>query len=347
MEHNKIKIGVTQGDINSTSYEIMLKAFLEPMYAEKCTPIIYGSPKISAYYRKALNINNSSFNTIQNIGEAQDRKVNLLNVLDDNAKVDLGKATQMSAEASVTSLESAVTDLASGKLSAVVLNPINTKMTASLNVADQFSFVRKKLEASNTMTMLVNGTVRVALLSDNSPMRDISKHLTVDNIVAKLRIVSNALKSDFGIDKPKIAVLGYNPNCMNAVNQEREESEVLIPAIEKANAENILAMGPYDADIFFGTSLFQKFDAVLALHYSQGMVPFRALSYDDGISYMIGMPQLCVAPVSEVDYDQAGTDQAQPSAFQGAMCFACNVLDNRALHRQLTSNPLQKHNIAD
>lgn len=347
MEHNKIRIGVTQGDINGTSYEIMLKAFQELRITELCTPIVYGSPKIAGYYRKALNINSFNFNSIQTADEAQDRKANLLNVLDDNAKVELGKATPMSGEAAVASLTAAVADLANGKISSLVLNPINTKLTSELNVSNQFDFIKSKLGVSNAVTMLVNDTMRVALLSDSTPMRDISKHLTVDNIVAKLRIVSNALKSDFAIDKPKIAVLGYNPNCMDAAVLEREEKDVLLPAIEKANAENIMAMGPYDADVLFGTSLFQKFDAVLALYYSQGMVPFRALSYDDGVSYMIGMPQLCVAPFQTVGYEEACLDQAQPNAFQNAMYLASDVLANRERYKSLTSNPLQKHNIAD
>lgn len=347
MEHSKIKIGITQGDINGTSYEIMLKAFQEQLFTDMCTPIIYGSPKISAYYRKALNIANYSFNSVQTASEAQDRKANLLNVLDDNAKVELGKGTQMSAEASVASLDKAVSDMAEGKTSAIVLNPINTSLTAELNVTSQFDFIKKKLGVNNAVTMLVNDTVKIALLSDSVPMRDISKYLSVENIVAKLRVVAEALKSDFGIDKPKIAILGYNPDCTNAKKLEREESEILMPAIAKANSEGIMAMGPYDADMMFGTSMFKNFDAVLALYYSQGMVPFRALSYDDGVSYMLGIQQVCVAPVCEVDYDQAGADLAQPNAFQKALCLACDILENRAQYSNLISNQLQKHNITD
>lgn len=347
MERNKIKVGITQGDINGTSYEIMLKTFQEQRFNEICTPVIYGSPKIAAYYRKALNINNFSFNSVSSADEAADHKANLVNVLDDNAKVELGKCTTMSGEASVASLEAAANDFAAGKLSALVLNPINTSLTADLNVADQFDFIKRKLQVDNTVTMLVNNTLRVALLSGASPMRDISKHLTIDNIVAKLRIINDALKTDFAIDKPKIAVLGFNPNCMGAATLEREEKDIIVPAIERANSENVLAMGPYNADLVFGTDLFRQFDAVLAIYYEQGMVPFRTLSYDDGVSYLIGMQNLCVAPFQSIGYEDAGLDKARPNALQSAIYLACDVLANRAQYKQLTSNPLKKHNISD
>lgn len=347
MDNSKIKIGITQGDINGTSYEVMLKTFLEQRFNEICTPIIYGSPKIAAYYRKALNINNFGFNQVTSADDASERKTNLVNVLDDSAKVELGRGTTMSGEAAVASLKAAVADLSAGKTSALVLNPVNIRITAELGIASQFDFVKQSLNAGSVMAMLVNDTLRVALLSDKSPMRDISKHITIDNIVAKLHILSDALKTDFAVDKPKIAVLGFNPGCVDAVSLEREENDIIVPAIAKANDEDVLAMGPYSADVVFGTDLFRQFDAVLAIYYEQGMVPFRALSYDDGVSYMIGMPQMCVAPFQTLGYDDAGLDKAEPAAFQKAIYLVCDVLANREQYKQLTSNPLKKHNITD
>lgn len=347
MENSKIKIGITQGDINGTSYEIMLKTFQEQRFNEIVTPVIYGSAKIAGYYRKALNIINFNFNQVTSADDASAHKSNLVNVLDDNAKVELGRGTTMSGEAAVASLSAAVADLSAGKTSALVLNPINTRITAELGVANQFDYLKQNLNASSVMTMLVNDSLRVALLSDAAPMRDISKHINTDNIVAKLHILSDTLKTDFGIDKPKIAVLGFNPNCTDAVSPEREEKEAIVPAIEKANAEDILAMGPYSADMVFGTDLFRQFDAVLAIYYEQGLVPFRTLSYDDGVSYLIGLPQLCVAPFQSLGYDDAGLDKAQPNAFQKAIYLICDIMANRCQYKQLTSNPLKKHNISD
>ncbi|MBR3567852.1 MAG: 4-hydroxythreonine-4-phosphate dehydrogenase PdxA [Salinivirgaceae bacterium] len=346
MEH-KIKIGITQGDINGTSYEIMLKTFQEQRFNEICTPIVYGSPKIAGYYRKTLNINNFNFNQVTSADDAQDRRTNLVNVLDDTAKVELGHGTTMSGEAAVASLKAAVADFSAGKTSALILNPINTRMTAELGVSNQFDFVKQSLNPGSVMTLLVNDTLRVALLSDKSPMRDISKHITIDNIVSKLHILSDALKTDFAIDKPKIAVLGFNPGCMDSDSLEREESDIIVPAIAKANEENVLAMGPYSADVIFGTDLFRQFDAVLSIYYEQGLVPFRALSYDDGVSYLLGMPQLCVAPFQTLGYDDAGLDKAEPTAFQKAIYLACDVLANREQYKDLTANPLKKHNITD
>lgn len=344
---NKIKIGVTHGDINGTSYEIMLKTFLEARFEEICTPVVYGSPKVAGYYRKALNISNFNFNQIQNASDAQAHKANLINILGDEVKVELGKESQISSDAAIVSIDEGVKDIANGDIDALILNPINTKIAPEINSANQFDYVKQKLNAGKTVTLLVNDTLRVALLADATPMRDISKHITVENVVSKLHIVSDALKSDFGIDKPKIAVLGYNPNCTTSTNPEREEKEILLPAIETANNEGVLAMGPYEADQIFGTSLFKEFDAVLAIYYEQGIVPFRALSYDDGVSYMLGIPQLCVAPFQPVGYEIAGQDIAMPNAFQKAIYLACDIINNRIQYKNLTSNVLKKHSISD
>ena len=229
MEHHKIKIGITQGDGNGTSYEVMLKSFLEQHIQEICTPVVYGSPKIAAYYRKALNINNFSFNPADNADNVQTGKASLINVLDDTAKVELGSATQASGEAAAVSLERAVADLSAGKLEALVLNPLPAISCKTLQVSSQFDYIKQKLGASNTMTMLVNGAMRVALLTDARPMRNIAKSITVDNIVGKLHLLADSLKSDFAIDNPRIAVLGYNPNCTDAENQEFEEKRLFRP----------------------------------------------------------------------------------------------------------------------
>lgn len=347
MERDKIMIGITHGDINGTSYEVMMKAFQETRFSEMCTPVIYGSPKIAGYYRKVLNINNSAFNSIQNIDDAQDRKVNLLNVLDDNAKVELGKPTQMGGEAAMASLTAAIEDLKNGDNDAVVLNPINVKTTSEYGVNSQFNYIKNQLDAPHAVTMLLNSNMRIALLSDSMPMNKVVEHITIDNLVEKLRIVSDCLVSDFGIEKPKIAVLGYNPNCSGVLPRDSEEQTVIIPAIEQANNEGIVAMGPYDADVVFGTDLFKKFDAILAMYYTQGVVPFKAISYDAGMSYLIGVQQICVAPFQSVGYDIAGLDQAQPNAFQNAIYTICDIYNRRQQYQELIANQLQKQVITE
>jgi len=347
MDQNNIKIGISQGDCNGTSYEIMLKTFQEPHFQNSYTTVLYGSPKIAAYYRKMLNINNFSFNAADNADTIQNGKANLINVLDDSAKVEEGGGTQASAEAAAVSLQKAVSDLASGKTKALVLNPLPKAALSYLKASSQFDYIKQQLGATNTMTMLVNDTLRVALLTDARPMRDIAKSITTDNIVAKLRLLNDSLKADFTIDKPRIAVLGYNPNCTQTDSLEREEKEVIIPAIEQANNEGVFAVGPFDSDEMFGTRLFTKFDAVLAIYYNQGVVPFRALSYDDGISYMIGMPQMCIAPFQPLGYEQVGAGTAQPGAFQKAIYFVSDVNANRMQYKELISNPLKTNQLSD
>ncbi len=345
MEQNII--GISQGDCNGTSYEIMLKTFQESRFQNGYTTILYGSPKIAAYYRKTLNINNFSFNPADNADAIQIGKANLINVLDDSAKVELGSVTQASAEAAAVSLQSAVNDLSNNRIDALVLNPLPQAALSVLQVANQFDYVKQQLEVSNTMTLLVNDSLRVALLTDARPMRNIAKSLSVDNIVNKLHLLNNSLKADFAIDKPRIAVLGYNPNCANAENREHEESDVIIPAVGQANNEGVLALGPFDAEEVFGTDLFKKFDAILAIYYTQGVAPFRALSYDDGVSYLLGVRQMCVEPLQSLGYQQAGADVAKPIAFQKAMYLISEVNRNRIQYEGLISNQLKTNQLTE
>ncbi len=345
MEHN-IKIGVTQGDINGTSYEVILKTFQEQHFSDICTPVVYGSPKVSGYYRKALNINTFNFFAANSAAEAQHRKPNMVNVLDDNAKVEIGKSTQLSVEAAMISLNAAITDLSVNNIDAMVLSPVDVANTPDLPMGSQFAYVKQKLGLGSTLTLLVNESVKIALLTDACPLRDAIKSVSIDNIVERLTMLSDALKSDFGIDKPRIAVLGLNPNCAIA-NPDSVEQSVIKPAVEQACAKDVLAVGPIDADEVFGTSLYTKFDAVLAMYYQQGAVPFRTLDYGNGVSYMIGMSQMCVAPFQSVGFDEVCLDKVSTSAFQCALYLICDVMAQRRQYSELKSNVLQSHTLDD
>lgn len=347
MNPNKLKVGITQGDINSTTYEIMTKTFQESLITDTYIPVIYGSPKVAAYYRKALNITTFSFNTVASASEMQDHKSNIVNVLDDDVKVELGKSTQVAGESALISIEKACADIEAGITNALIVNPINIKNTAEFNLTDQFDFVKKRTNTSNSITIWVNDALKVCSLTGSMSLLDAAKKVTASNILTTLRTLNQSLITDFGIDKPKIAVLGLNPNLSNATELTREEKNEIAPAIESANNENILAMGPYDAETVFGTDLFTKFDAVLAMYYDQGMVPFRALSYDDGVSYMAGASFICVEPMQEVDYENAGLDKANPCAFQKALQLVCKIGRCRNMHAELTANVLKTHTISE
>jgi 4-hydroxythreonine-4-phosphate dehydrogenase len=349
MEHHKIRIGITQGDINGTSYEIMLKTFQESKILEICTPIIYGSPKVAAYHRKALNISNFSFNSISSTNEAQEKRANLINVLDDNIRVELGKSTPMAGEAAIISLEKAVDDLKNGLIDALVTNPLNHENTntEALNFHGHTDYLRQKFNIHDTLTFMTNDLIKVGVLTGHVPMVEVEKFITIDNIIKKLRIINKSLVTDFGIRKPKIAVLGFNPHAGNAGVIGKEELEVIIPSIEKANNEGIFAMGPYASEQLFSTNMFKNFDAVLAMYHDQGVTPYRLLCYETGVNYTAGLTAIRTTPDQGVEYEIAGLDQASPNAFRNAIYLACDIFNNRIMHKTLSANPLPKYEVTD
>jgi 4-hydroxythreonine-4-phosphate dehydrogenase len=349
MEHHKIRIGITQGDINGTSYEIMLKTFQESKILELCTPVIYGSPKVAAYHRKALNIVNFSFNSITNASEAQDKRVNLINVLDDNIRVELGKCTPMAGEAAIISLERAVEDLKNGLIDALVTNPLNAENTAvdPVNFKGHTQYLREKFNIHDTLTFMTNEMVKIGVLTGHVAMNEVIRFITVDNIMKKLRIINHSLINDFAIRKPKIAVLGLNPHAGSFGHVGKEELEIIIPAIEKANNEGIFALGPYAAEELFSTNMFKNFDAVLAMYHDQGVTPFKLLCYEKGVNYTAGLSVIRTTPDQDVEYAIAGMDQAMPNAFRNAIYLACDIYNNRIMHKELTANPLPKYEVTD
>lgn len=349
MEQKKIKIGITQGDINGTSYEIMIKTFQESRMLEICTPVIYGSPKVAAYHRKALNIANFSFNSVTSASDAQERKANLINVLDDNIRVELGKCTPMAGEAAIISLEKAVDDLKNGLIDALITNPVSHENTGiePLNFKGHTHYLRQKFNVSDTLTFMINDMIKVGVLAGHVALSETPKLITSENIMKKLRIMNKSLVSDFGIRKPKIAVLGLNPHAGDNGQIGLEEQNIIIPTIEKANTEGIFAMGPYAAESFFGTSLFKNFDAVLAMYHDQGVTPFKVLCYETGVNYTAGLSTIRTTPDQEVEYEIAGLDQASPNAFRNAIYLACDIFENRIMHKQLMANPLPKYEVTD
>lgn len=338
----KIKLGITQGDINGVSYEIFLKTFQDNRILEFCTPIIYGSPKVAAYYRKALDIQNFNFNTIANADEAVDKKANLINCLDDNVRVELGKASELGAEVAFVSLEQASNDLKNQKIDALITNPLNVNMLRSIK--PEFSgnkdYLSKKFEVSENLLFYVSEKMRIGVVAEDIPFAEITSHITQENIIKKLKALNYSLQQDFKIQKPKIAVLSLNPNIeKNKVS--KEEQEIILPAINKAkNEENILAIGTVSADVFFSSEDIDKFDAVLAMYYDQGISPFKAINFG-GINYFAGFPNVIIEPDYDLGYSIAGMGKASEDSFRETIYMAREIFNNRILHKNLTINPLK------
>ncbi len=349
MSDKKVVVGITHGDINGISYEVIIKTFRDSRIFDFCTPVIYGSPKVAAYHRKALNIDNFSFTTVQSADELSIKKANIINCLDDNIRVELGKSTSMAGESAIISLENAVNDLADGKIDVLVTSPLSHRNTKNdtLNFKGHTQYLMEKFNTQDTLILMTSELMRVGVVSGHVPLSEVSKYVTEENILKKLRILNKALTEDFAIRKPKIAVLGLNPHAGDGGVIGKEESEIIMPAIDKANKEDILALGPFSADSFFGSENFTKFDAILSMYHDQGIAPFKALNFDTGVNYTAGLPIIRTTPNHGTAYEIAGLDKASPNSFREAVYMACNIYKNRKQYAKLNENLLPSYDVAD
>ena len=347
MEKKTILAGISHGDINGIGYEVIIKALSDPAINDICTPIVYGSPKVAAYHRKALNINNFSFNNIRSADEAHAKKSNMINCLDDNTRVELGKSTPQGGEAALISLERAVADLKDGKIDVLITAPIDKHNVQS----DKFQFrghteyLKSKAGTEDVLMFMIGESMRIGFVTGHVPLSKVSEMITREVIVRKIKLMNNSLITDFAIRKPKIAVLGLNPHAGDNSLLGTEEAEVIIPAIQQAQKEGILAYGPYPADGFFGAGMFTKFDGILSMYHDQGLSPFKALSFDTGVNFTAGLPFVRTSPVHGTAFAIAGKGEASESSFRQAIYVACDIFRNRQMHADLTKNPLKHQDV--
>ena len=302
MEH-KIKVGITQGDINGVGYEVILKTLSDPHILEICTPVVYGSAKVAAYHRKALDIPAVNFNIVADASMADDNKINLITCVDDEVKVEIGKATAVGGEAAYAALERAAADVEAGTIDVLVTAPINKHAIHS----DKFDFpghteyLEKRLgRGRKSLMILLNEVMRVALVTTHLPISQVPGAITKEAILEKLRIFEQSLKQDFCVVKPRIAVLSLNPHAGDDGLLGSEENDIIKPAIQEAIGKGMLCFGPYPADGFFGTGHFKQFDGVLAMYHDQGLAPFKALAMEDGVNFTAGLPVVRTSPDHEI-----------------------------------------------
>lgn len=343
MEGNTIKIGITHGDINGIGYEVILKMLDDNRILELCTPIIYGSVKIAAFYRKALGMQQQQLHQINNVAEARDGAVNIINVVGEECKVEPGQSTKEAGAAAFAALEKAVQDVSAGALDAIVTAPINKDNIQS----DLFTFPghTEYLEASvggKALMVLFNRDIRVALVTTHLPISKIAENITAERIVEKLKIFSDSLRSDFAIVHPRIAVLALNPHAGENGLLGSEEQDVIIPAITAAKEQGVECYGPYAADGFFGSGLFKHFDGILAMYHDQGLAPFKTMAMDSGVNFTAGLPIVRTSPDHGTGYDIAGEGKASEQSMREALYAAIDIARNRERYKEMTANPLRR-----
>jgi 4-hydroxythreonine-4-phosphate dehydrogenase len=347
MEKKPIIVGISQGDINGIGYEVIIKALSDPLINDICIPIVYGSPKVAAYHRKALNINNFSFNNIRSAEEAHSKKANMINCLDDNTRVELGKSTSQGGEAALISLEKAVEDLKNGKINVLITAPIDKQNVQSENFhfKGHTEYLKSKAGSEEVLMFMISESMRIGVATGHVPISKVPELITVASLMSKIRLMNQSLIFDFGIRKPSIAILGLNPHAGDNSLLGTEEAEIISPAIQKAQKEGILAFGPYPADGFFGAGSFTKFDGILAMYHDQGMTPFKALSFDSGVNFTAGLSFVRTSPVHGTAFAIAGKGEASENSFRQAIYLACDIFRNRLDYIEMSKNPLKHQDV--
>ena len=344
MEERKIRVAITQGDTNGVGYEVILKVFSDPNILELCTPIIYGSPKVASYHRKALNLD-VPYTIINHAEEARDGRVNLLACFDDEIKIEMGQPSQEAGAAALKALDRAMTDYRSELYDVLVTAPINkaTIQSPGFHFPGHTEYIETSVgEGQKALMILMNETLRVALVTTHLPIKDIAKAITKEGIIEKATIFHKALKRDFRISSPRIAVLSLNPHAGDNGLLGSEEKDIILPAIEELADKGIQAFGPFAADGFFGSGAYDHFDGVLAMYHDQGLAPFKTIALESGVNYTAGLPIVRTSPDHGTAYDIAGKGVADENSMRQAIFTAIDVFRNRQFYDEPLQNPLPK-----
>ncbi len=347
MDRKTLIASITHGDINSISYEIIIKALTDSDVTSLCVPVIYGSPKVAAYHRKVINATGFNFNNARSVSDVQDGKVNLINCIDDDVRVELGKSTPEGGQASLAALEAAVDDLLAGRSDLLVTAPVDkhTLQSDKLTFTGHTGYLRNRFGVDDVLMLMISDSLKVGFVTEHLALRDVSAALSADSILSKLKLLNSSLIQDFALRGPRIGVLSLNPHAGEKGLLGNEEQEIIIPAISRANEEGILAFGPYPADGLFGSGAFSRFDAILAMYHDQGMTPFKAITFDTGVNYTAGLPVVRTSPVHGTAFDIAGKNEASGNSMRHAIYAAIDIYRNREMYKELTRNPLQPQKV--
>ncbi|MDE5745615.1 MAG: 4-hydroxythreonine-4-phosphate dehydrogenase PdxA [Paramuribaculum sp.] len=350
-EKQKIRVGITHGDINGVGYEVILKALEDERMPEICTPVIYGSAKIAGYYRKGALATPLQLNQISKASEAREGQYNIINVIGEEVKVEPGIASVESGQAAFAALERAVTDLRSGDIDVLVTAPIDkhTIQSDTFRFPGHTEYLQASLADNEEKALMIMcdpaTSLRVALVTGHLPLAKVPDAITKETVMAKIKEFDIALRRDFGIHRPRIAVLALNPHAGEEGLLGSEEKEIIEPAIIECQNTRINCFGPYACDGFFGTGQFAKFDGVLAMYHDQGLAPFKTIAMNTGVNFTAGLPFVRTSPDHGTAYDIAGRGTATPDSMRQAIFAAIDIYRNRAVFDKAHSNPLRKQYI--
>jgi 4-hydroxythreonine-4-phosphate dehydrogenase len=343
---SKLKLGITIGDINGVSVEVIIKALSDERMLNQFTPIIYGSSKVLAYHKNIVDSENFQFSSIAKAESSKYNRVNVLNCWEETANIELGKATLEAGKFAHIALDRAVRDFQNNQIDGIVTAPINKQ---AMKLADfpfpgHTEFIADKFKSANSMMMMISDSLRIALVTNHEPIANVASMITKEFVTKKLNILHRTLVEDFGIEKPVIAVLGLNPHAGDDGAIGSEDDTEVRPAIIEAKKSGISVMGPYPADGFFGSSQYKKFDAILAMYHDQGLIPFKALSFGNGVNFTAGLPLVRTSPDHGTAYDIAGKNIADESSLRSAIFAALDIAKTRKEYHESRENKLERTN---
>ncbi len=336
-------IGITTGDLNGIGIELIIKAFSDHRLLEHCTPIIFASNKVINFYRKSMPEINFSYQSIKDFTRIAHKQVNILNCWEDEVAITPGQLTETSGSYAVKSLIAATEALKDKKIQGLVTAPIHKKNTQSnnFNFTGHTPFLKHIFGANDVLMLMAAENFKVGLVTEHIPISEVAKHITREAILSKLNILKDSLAKDFGIDKPKIAVLGLNPHAGDEGLIGKEEEEIIKPAIKEAKHQ-MLVFGPYSADAFFARNQQNKFDVVLAMYHDQGLIPFKSLAIGEGVNYTAGLPVVRTSPDHGTAFDIAGKNKADATSFIVSIYKCIDIINQRQEYEENRKNPMKK-----
>lgn len=337
---DKVKIGISSGDINGIGLEVVLKTIADEQILKFCTPVIYASTKVVSYHKNIAGVE-FPFQVIKDMTRPSFEKVNIINCWQDSVNITLGKATEEGGKFAYIALEKAVIDLRDGHLDALVTAPFNKEAMkmAAFPYAGHTEYLAKQLGGNDLMFML-HDDLRIGVATNHIPISAVSAMLTKEIVETKLYTMEQSLRIDFGIERPTIAVLGLNPHASDNGVIGDEEEKVIRPVIIEAKKKGMIVMGPFPADGFFGSGQYKKFDGILAMYHDQGLVPFKLLSFGQGVNFTAGLNAVRTSPDHGTAFDIAGSNAADPSSFRKALFTAIDIARNRKEHHEARENAL-------
>ena len=345
---NKPILGFTCGDVNGIGPELIIKTLSDNRILEFCTPVVFANNKLINFYRKSMPEINFTFNSIKDASRINAKQVNVYNCWEEEMNIVPGQLTDEAGKYAIESLSIAAGALKNEKIDGLITAPIHKKniQSETFKHPGHTPYFKELFNVKEVAMFMVAENMRVALLTEHLPLKEVSQYITKENIISKLQVMNESLKKDFGINNPKIAVLGLNPHAGDEGLLGKEEIEIISPAIKEAKQKDIFCFGPFAADAFFARGQHEKFDAVLALYHDQGLIPFKSLCLGEGVNYTAGLSGVRTSPDHGVAFDIAGKGIADESSFRAAIFTCIDIINHRAEYANQHKNPLKKMSAA-